>query len=221
MTPIKKNSYIRKVKNITIGSTIALSIFGTSVLQSCGSSDDSGAEDSYEEVEIFEKGVKMFIKETAENKYQIESEVSVPIDSSVAMITKLDGSVMKLSPSEAQSLINNDIQTNEKTIGQNQGLSNVLLFGGMGYLLAKTTSPNYANYRPEMNNGIYGTNKTKSDTTRRRRHGFYGMFYGGIGRYMASNSVTNSIDNSRGIITRPSGARSGFFGGKVRSTFGG
>jgi hypothetical protein len=201
---------------------LIMSLLGSTILESCGgSSDESGAEDSYEEVEVYEKGVKMQISETAKDEYKIMSEEVVSIDSSIAVITKLDGSVLKLNPKEAQELINGDIQKNEAQIGQNRGLSNVLLFGGMGYLLAKTTNPTYAQYRPEMNNGIYTTNKNVSDTTRRRRHGFYGFFYGGGARYVASSAVASNIENSRNIRTRATGARSGFFGGRVRSTFGG
>jgi len=55
MTPLRKSSFIRKVKDITVSSTLALAVLGNTVmLQSCGSSnqDDEG---DYEEVEVYTK----------------------------------------------------------------------------------------------------------------------------------------------------------------------
>lgn len=224
MTIIRKNSFIRKVKDISISSSLALAILGNSVmLQSCNSSNSSDAEDTdYEEVEAYTKGVKTYISETKKGEFKITDEVEVPADSSVAIVTYLDGKKETLSSQAVKALIDNDIKTNSASIGQSNNLSNALLFGGMGYLLAKTISPNYANYRPDLNPK---TSKS-TDTTYRRRHhsGFFffpmmGRFYSSQNALQKSSVIHESIGNSRTIMTRPVGGRSGFFRSTGRSGF--
>ncbi len=220
MTPLRKSSFIRKVKDITVGSTLALAVLGNTVmLQSCGSSNEED-EGDYEEVEVYTKGVKTYITETSKGEFKITDEVEVPADSSVAIVTYLDGKKDTLSPRAVKALIDNEIATNQATIGQSSNLSNALLYGGMGYLLAKTLSPTYSNYRPDMSNGFNSSGSSysnaKQDSSRRRRHvGYYG---GGLGRYYAttsafqkSSSIHQNIGNSRTITSRPVSGRSGFF----------
>jgi hypothetical protein len=222
MTPIRKKAFIRSVKNISISSAIVFSLMGGGVaLQGCGSSENNEDDYSYEEVESYTTGVKMFIEETEKGKYIIKEEVEVPIDSSIAIVKTLDNRELRLKPDEAQRLIDDEIKTNQASIGQSSGLSNVLLYGGMGYLLARTVSPNYGYYRPDMNNGFYGSNRSKADTSRRRRSTFFGRFYGTGARYEEKTALRTNIENSRTTTTRPAGGRSGFFGGKVRSSYSG
>ncbi len=215
MTPISKKTFIKKVKDITICSTIALSIIGNSVaLQSCGS--DSSDEEEYEYEEVYTKGVKTYISETEKGVFKITNEKEVPIDSSVAIVTYLNGRKDSLSPKVVQGLIDSEVKTNPNTIGQSNNLSNALLFGGMGYLLAKTMSPNYATYRPDIN-GVAQNSGSKTDTSRRnnRRHHYGG---GGLMTYYATRSafdrssqIHQNIGNSRTTMARPVGGRSGFF----------
>jgi len=132
----------------------------------------------------------------------------------------LDGKKDTLSPRAVKALIDNEIATNQTQIGQSNNLSNALLYGGMGYLLAKTLSPTYSNYRPDMSNNFSSSNSsyssTKQDSSRRRHHvGYYG---GGIGRYYAtasafqkSSTIHENIGSSRTITSRPISGRSGFF----------
>src|SRR6218665_3119090 len=184
MTPVSTNTFIRKVKDITISSTLALAILGSSfTLQSCNNDSDSDYE--YEEVDVYTKGVKTYISETSKGIFKITDEVEVPADSSIAIVTYLDGKKDTLSPKAVKALIDDEVRTNPNNIGRSDNLSNALLYGGMGYLLAKTLSPNYANYRPDVtpNNGIAQTPTSKNDTTYRRRHGYYG---GGMLRYYAT-----------------------------------
>lgn len=224
MTTIRKNSFIRKVKDISINGSLALAILGNSViLQSCGSSNSSDDQDSdYEEVEAYTKGVKTYISEIKKGEFKITDEVEVPADSSVAIVTYLDGKKETLSSQAVKALIDNDIKTNSAAIGQSNNLSNALLFGGIGYLLAKTISPNYANYRPDLNPK---TSKS-TDTTYRRRHhsGFFffpmmGRFYSSQNAFQKSSGIYESIGNSRTIMARPVGGKSGFFRSTGRSGF--
>ena len=224
MTVIRKNSFIRKVKDISISGSLALAILGNSVmLQSCGNSNSSDDEDTdYEEVETYTKGVKTYISETKKGEFKITDEVEVPADSSVAIVTYLDGKKEILSSQAVKALIDNEIKTNSASVGQNNNLSNALLFGGMGYLLAKTLSPNYSNYRPDLN----PKTSNSTDTTYRRRHhsGFFffpmmGRYYSSQNAFQKSSGIHESIGNSRTIMTRPVGGRTGFFRSTGRSGF--
>ncbi|MFY7910097.1 MAG: hypothetical protein ACOVO2_11115, partial [Emticicia sp.] len=126
MTPISKKTFIKKVKDITISSTIALTIMGNSVmLQSCGSSS-SDEEEEYTYEEVYTKGVKTYISETEKGVFKITNEKEVPIDSSVAIVTYLDGKKDSLSPKVVQGLIDSEVKTNPNTIGQSSNLSNAL-----------------------------------------------------------------------------------------------
>lgn len=218
MTPVSTNTFIRKVKDITISSTLALAILGTSfTLQSCNNNSDSDYE--YEEVEVYTKGVKTYISETSKGIFRITDEVEVPADSSIAIVTYLDGRKDTLSPKAVKALIDDEVRTNPTTIGKSDNLSNALLFGGMGYLLAKTLSPNYAQYRPDVtpNSAIAQSHSSKNDTTHRRRHGFYGggmgmmYYYATAAAFQKSNAIHQNIGNSRSIMSRPVGGKSGFF----------
>jgi hypothetical protein len=216
MTPVSTHTFIRKVKDITISSTLALAILGSSfTLQSCN--NDSESDYEYEEVDVYTKGVKTYIAETSKGIFKITDEVEVPADSSIAIVTYLDGKKDTLSPKAVKALIDDEVRTNPTTIGRSDNLSNALLYGGMGYLLAKTLSPNYAQYRPDVNpnNGIAQNHSSKNDTTYRRHHGYYG---GGMLRYYAtaaafrkSSEIHQNISHSRTTMSRPVGGKSGFF----------
>lgn len=217
MTPVRTKSFIRKVKDITISSTLALAILGGGMtLQSCGGSDDDY---EYEEVEVYTKGVKTYISETSKGVFKISEEKEVPADSSAAIVTYLDGRQEKLSPSIVKSLIDNEIKTDSASIGEKSNLPNALLFGGMGYLLAKTVSPNYATYRPDVTLVQANNSTSKSDSTNRRH--YHRSHFGGSGIMMAyfltsgafnrSNSIHQNIGSSRTTVSRPVGGRSGFF----------
>ena len=214
MTPTSKKTFIKKVKDITISSTIALTIMGNSVaLQSCGS--DSSNEEEYEYEEVYTKGIKTYISETSKGIFKITNEKEVAIDSSVAIVSYLNGKKDSLSPKVVQGLIDSEVKSNPNTIGQSNNLSNALLFGGMGYLLAKTMSPNYTTYRPDVNGIQSNKLSSKSDTARNRRNHFYGGrmmgYYATASAFNRSSQIHQNIGNSRTTITRPSGGRSGFF----------
>jgi Tfp pilus assembly protein PilX len=117
MTPISKKYFIKKVKDITINSTIALTIMGNSVaLQSCGS--NSSNENDYEYEEVYTKGVKTYISETSKGIFKITNEKEVAIDSSVAIVSYLDGQKDSISPKVVQGLIDSEVKSNPTTSGQ-------------------------------------------------------------------------------------------------------
>lgn len=218
MTPLSTNTFIRKVKDITISSTLAIAILGSSfTLQSCNSSSDGDYE--YEEVEVYTKGVKTYISETSKGIFKITDEVEVPADSSIAIVTYLDGKKDTLSPKAVKALIDDEVRTNPNTIGKSDNLSNALLFGGMGYLLAKTLSPEYTNYRPDVTpgNGVVQNHTSKNDSTHRRRHGYYGggmgmlHYYATSAAFQKSTGIHQNIGHSRTTMSRPTGGKTGFF----------
>lgn len=227
MTPISKRVFIKKVKDITISSTLALAILGGGMsLQSCGNNSEDDYE--YEEVEVYSKGVKTYISETSKGVFKIANETEVPADSSAAIVSYLDGRKETLSPQIVKGLIDSELKTDSATIGESSNLPNALLFGGMGYLLAKTVSPNYMTYRPDVT-GVQANNsteKTKSDSTHRTH--YHRSHFGGSGLMMAyfltsgafnrSNSIHQNIGNSRSTVTRPVGGRTGFFHGASRAS---
>ncbi|MFC0184376.1 hypothetical protein SAMN04515674_102105 [Pseudarcicella hirudinis] len=223
---ISKNAFIRKVKDITIGSSISLALLGSAfMLQSCGSSgsDDEG---DYEEVETYTRGVKTYITETSKGVFRITDEVKVPIDSSVAIVTYLSGKKDTLHQEAVKALIDSEIKTNPHGIGQSNNLSNALLYGGMGYMLANIMGSNnqYSFYR----GGGYNTSSgqqypnTSRDTSGRRHYGSgtFMRYYASRSLFNRSQSIQESVGSSRVFTSRPSGGRSGFFHSTGRS-FGG
>lgn len=216
MTPISKKTFIKKVKDITIGGTIALTILGGSLaLQSCGS--DSSDEEEYSYDEVYTKGVKTYISETSKGVFKITDEKEVSIDSSVAIVSYLDAKKDSLSPKVVQGLIDSEVKSSPKTIGESNNLSNALLFGGMGYLLAKTVSPSYANYRPDVNGVAQNPSSSKTDTSRHHRRNHFGggmgmmAYYATTSAFNRSSQIHQNIGNSRTTMARPAGGRSGFF----------
>jgi hypothetical protein len=218
MTPIRTKTFIKKVKDITISSTLALAILGGGMtLQSCGGSSDEDYE--YEEVEVYSKGVKTYISETSKGIFKISDEKEVPADSSEAIVSYLDGRKESLSPQIVKGLIDSEIKIDSASIGEKSNLPNALLFGGMGYLLAKTVSPNYMTYRPDVV-GVQANNSTSKTDSTNRRHYHRSHFGGGnmlmayyltSGVFNRSNSIHQNIGNSRTTVSRPVGGRSGFF----------
>jgi hypothetical protein len=234
MTPILRNTFIRKVKNISISSSLALALLGnTAMLQSCGSSSSEDEYEEIEEVEAYTKGVKTYISETSKGEFKITNEEIVTVDSSQAIVKYLDGREERLSAEAAKNLIDYDIANNQTSIGQNNSLSNALLFGGMGFLLAKTMSPNYVQYRPEIssqNTGYNANNSTnKKDTVRHRSHhsglgstlGFIMMsrYFMNSGVMNRSSGIYENISQSRTTAYRPVNSKSGFFRGTGRTSF--
>ncbi len=213
MTPLRQHSFIRQIKDITVSSTLAFLVLGnTALLQSCGSSEQDN--EDYEEVEVYNKGVRTYISEVSRGDFKITKEESVPANNAVAIVTYLDGKKDTLSPRAVKALIDNEITTHRSSIGQSNNLSNALLFGGMGYLLAKTLSPSYSSFRPDMANNFTNYQDTDTNNPHRNRHhssGILSRYFVSKKTYEQSRGIHEHINSSRTVSTRPTGGKSGFF----------
>jgi hypothetical protein len=206
-----KKSYIRKVKSISIGGSLSILLAAgfTGSLQSCGSNE---SEADYEVEEKYSQGVKTYITETEAGKFKITDEVSVPADSSKAIVTYLDGRVEELTKEQSKALIDKEIATNgSERVGQGFGLGNALLYGGMGYFLARTLSPSYGQYRPPYRDDERRTNGTSTAAAAASR-----KYYANESAYTKSNAATSTISKSRTFTSKPSSSRGGFFGRSSR-----
>ncbi|CAG5070646.1 hypothetical protein DYBT9623_03191 [Dyadobacter sp. CECT 9623] len=196
MTQIRKGSFIKSVKDISIGGALAIALLSGISLGSCSSNEEDEAAYSYEET-TFTKGIRSHIKEVKPGEFKIISEDNVPPDSSGAVVTYLDGHSDNLSPEAAKALIDEEIRTNQSSVGHHSGLSTMLLYGGMGYLLGRNNNNGYINnYR---NSG--GANASG--------------VYSNPAAYQKSQNTFRQVDASRTtrtVNTRPSGGRKGFFG---------
>jgi hypothetical protein len=194
MTQIRKGAFVRSIKEISIGSALAVALLsGMTGLSSCSSNDDEEAY-SYEET-TYTKGIRSHIKEVKPGEFKITDEENVAADSSVAIVTYLDGHTDTLSTSAAKALIDNEIRDNRAYVGHHSGLSTMLLYGGMGYLLGRNSNNGYINnYRNDnVSRGVYANSST----------------------YERSQSAFRQADASRTtrtVTSRPSGGRKGFFG---------
>ena len=195
MTQLRKGSFIKRAKDISISSALALALFSSGmIMPGCSSNDDDEAAYSYEET-TYSKGIRSHIKEVSPGKFKIIDEESVDADKSVAIVTYLDGHTDSLSTAASKALIDSEIKNNQSNVGHHSGLSSMLLYGGMGYLLGRNSSNGYINnYR--------GNGDSRG-------------FYANPGAYDKSQSAVRDINSSRStrvVNTRPSSGRSGFFG---------
>ena len=195
MTQLRKGSFIKKVKDISISSALALAILSTGMMMPGCSSNDDESDYSYEET-TYSKGIRSHIKEVKPGEFKIMDEENVAADKSVAIVSYLDGHTDSLSTAAAKALIDNEIRTNQNNVGHHSGLSTMLLYGGMGYMLGRNSGNGYINnYRQQNTNP--------------------GGYYGSAGAYSKSQGAVQAVNSSRStrvVNSRPSGGRSGFFG---------
>lgn len=207
MTLQRKGSSIRRVRDIAVGSTLALAVLtGAPLLQSCGGGNQDREETYTREETTFSRGVKTYITEVEPGVFKVTDEVPTAADSSVAIVRYYDGHRDTLNAASAKALIDNEINTRQASVGQGFSLGNALLYGGMGYLLATT-----------LNNSRYAAYRQQYDGSR---------FYTNPSTYQRAQTIGQQISSSRSTRTvtgtRPAGGRSGFFGGRSGSRgFGG
>jgi hypothetical protein len=219
MTPIRKQAIIRRVKDITLGTTLSLALLNGSVmLQSCGSSDNNdrysesdGDEqpqaDRYSEsdgdeqpqADRFGKGVLSYITETSPGNFKVTDEQQVGPERAGAIVNYADGHRDTLSVAAAQALVRNDSSTrhyfnNPSSYGQyhSNGLANALLWGGLGYMIGRQFS---------------GGSGFNSDRDRRYSQGVYTN----PSVYARSTDIGRDVNRSRITSSRPRSGRSGFF----------
>ncbi|WP_026628576.1 hypothetical protein [Dyadobacter alkalitolerans] len=195
MTQLRKGSFLKRAKDISISSALAITILSSGIgMTGCGSSEDEEAY-SYEET-TYSKGIRSHIKEVKPGEFKITDEESVDADKSVAIVTYLDGHTDSLSTTAAKALIDDEIRNNQSSVGHHSGLSTMLLYGGMGYMLGRSSNNAYMNnYR---GNG-----------------GAARGFYSDPNVYNKSQSAVQQANASRStrmVTSRPKGGRNGFFG---------
>ncbi|PMD97515.1 hypothetical protein BWI97_07765 [Siphonobacter sp. BAB-5405] len=208
MTPTKKGTFVRKAKDITIGGTLTLALLtGAITLQSCGNNSEERQYETREET-TFGKGVRTYITETSPGEFKITDEVSVAADSAQAIVRYYDGHRDTLTAQAAKALIDKEVINNQQYHAGHSGLGSALLWGGMGYFLANS-----------LNNRRYQQFQTQYGDQQRSR------FYTNPAVFSRSNNVRQEVQSSRRTQTvrtsRPSGGRSGFFGGSRSRSYGG
>ncbi len=206
MTPLRRHAVLRRVKDITLSTTLSLALLnGAVMLQSCGSNNSD--EEQAEQTETrFEKGVRTYITETAPGNFKITDEVQTGPGQAGAIVNYFDGHRDTLSVEAAKKLVETDKSTSTYLNNPNayqqyhhNGLANVLLWGSLGYMLGRNNSSQYVNDQRRYGAGVYANSSL----------------------YQRSTQVAENVRSSRVTRTvRPSGGRSGFFGGRSRS-FGG
>ncbi len=202
MTVIRKHALIRRVQDIGLSTTLSLALLnGSAILQSCGNNRDTNESSDYEQVETFGKGVTTFITETAPGEFKIMDEQQSGPDKAGAIVRYQDGHIDTLSVAAARRLVETDPSTQrylQNPSGYHSyhrnGLANALLWGGLGYMLGRSTAPQYRQDQQRYGSG----------------------FYASSGLYNRSRQIGESVRSSRVVSSRPSGGRGGFFGGRSR-----
>lgn len=202
MTPLRQHAIIRRVKDITLSTTLSLALLnGAVMLQSCGNNSDENETARTET--SFGKGVRTYITETAPGNFKITDEIQAEPGQAGAIVSYFDGHRDTLSVEAAKKLVETDKSTstylhNPNAYGaqHHNGLANVLLWGGLGYMLGRSTAPLYRADEQRYGSGVYAN----------------------PGLYNRSTQIRDNVRTSRVVrTTRPSGGRSGFFGGRSRS----
>lgn len=220
MTLKRKNAIIRKIKDITVSSTLMFALLSSSaVLQSC-----DGGEEGTEQVHT--KSVQTYIQETEPNKFQItHEEVGEDDQVSQAYINFLNGTTKVLTLDEAQQLLAQQAPDTTVSVAQNQ---------------IDTTSATTSVSRPNTvgNNTAY--NDMNSGTAHYQNHSGGGslstiLYYSALGNmlgrhqhsyapsyfyhspesYNRSFNTNTTLKNS--VSSRPRSSSSGFFGSSSRS----
>ncbi len=199
MTLIRRHAVLRRVKDITLSTTLTVALLsGSAVLQSCGNNNNRDEEQRTET--SFKRGVRTYITETAPGTFKITDEVETDPTKAGAIVSYHDGHRDTLSVEAAKRLVETDKSTstylnNPQGYHHSSGLANVLLWGSMGYMLGRSSGSQYRADAQRYGSGVYANS----------------------GLYQRSARVGENIRTSRVTRTvRPSGGRSGFFGGRSR-----
>lgn len=179
----RKGAIIRKIKDITISSTLSLALMGsTGWIQGCGN-------DRREEYEVvFTKGMQTSITETEKGVFKITDEKVVGEGESRAIVTFLNGKTDTLSLEQAKRIVesspdNANWDNNEQVANgayHGGGLSNALMYGALGYYMGRSM-----NSRPNPG------------------------FYANPDVYSRSQQHSTVVQNSR--VNRPVNSSRGFF----------
>jgi hypothetical protein len=200
MSPIKKGSAIRRIREIGIGGSLAVVLMSNGwLVSSCSSANDETSY-SYEEV-ADTLGVRSYIKEIRKGEFTITKEESVKPSEAGAVVTYLDGRTETITPEQAKTMVESEINTATNGTSEyrssSSGLSSMLLYGGLGYMMGRSMGgSNIASFREQNRSNAAGV-------------------YSSPAAYQNSQSVMRNVESSRTtrvVNSRPSGGRSGFFG---------
>jgi hypothetical protein len=184
----RKGAFIRKVKDITISSTLSLGLLGTTLFMQ-GCDNNGSADQNTEEYEVaFTKGMQTHIQETEKGVFKITDEKVVGEGESKAIVTFLNGQTDTLSLEAAKRIVDaegsNWDDNNQQEVRQGYygggGLSSVLMYGALGYYMGRSM-----NSRP--NPGYYASPDV----------------------YNRAQQHTSTIQSSR--ISRPVNSSKGYF----------
>lgn len=210
-----KKPTVRLVKDITVGASLGLLLFGSSpMLQSCGSDNNEesyDADEPAEKIPPFSRPVKTYITETKPGEFKITDEISVSDASqAMAIVRYQNGKRDTLNAANAKKLVMSDSTTKQyfrnpdQYYGNNHqhsSLSSVLLWGSMGYMLGR-------------NSGMRSYN---ADRERQYSSGVYAN----SAAYGRSSQIHNDYQSHRArVAARPSGGRTGFFSRSRSGGFG-
>ena len=198
MTPVRRHAVLRRVKDITLSTTLTLALLsGPVILQSCS---NNSTDDEQQTETRFKRGVRTYITETAPGNFKITDESETEPDKAGAIVSYYDGHRDTLSVEAAKRLVETDQSTstylrNPQAYQHRSGLANVLLWGSMGYMLGRSSSPQYRDDARRYGAGVYANSALYQRSTR-------------VGENVRTSRVTRTV--------RPSRGRSGFFGGRSR-----
>ncbi len=198
MTLIRRHAVLRRVKDITLSTTLTVALLsGSAVLQSCGSNN---TDDEQRTETSFKRGVRTYITETAPGNFKITDEEETDPTKAGAIVSYQDGHRDTLSVEAAKRLVETDKSTstylnNPQGYHHSSGLANVLLWGSMGYMLGRSSGPQYRADAQRYGAGVYANSSLYQRSAR-------------VGENVRTSRVTRTV--------RPSGGRSGFFGGRSR-----
>jgi hypothetical protein len=186
----RKGAIIRKIKDITISSTLSLALLGSAGwMEGCS---NERREDEYEVV--FTKGMQTSIVETEKGVFKITDEKVVAEGESKAIITFLNGNTDTLTIEQAKRIVENS-QENKNWDNDEQvanrghhggGLSSALMYGALGYYMGRSM-----NSRP--NPGFYANPDVYS---RSQQHS----------TVVQNSRVSRPVNSSRGFFRSSSGA---------------
>jgi hypothetical protein len=203
MTPLRKHAVLRRVKDITLSTTLSVALLtGAASLQSCG---NNRSDESERTETSFGKGVRTYITETAPGNFKITDEVPAQPGQAGAIVSYADGHRDTLSVEAAKRLVDSDESTrnyanNPNGYHHHNGLANVLLWGSLGYMLGRNNSGQYYNDRQRYGAGVYANQNLYQRSSQ-------------LGETVRASLVTRTV--------RPSGGRSGFFGSRGGRSFSG
>jgi hypothetical protein len=138
MVMIRKSAFIKKVKDITLGSTLSLALLGSGMMLS--SCKEEGAQR-----EIYTKGVLTHVTEVEEGVFKITDEQVVAPEESGAYVYYLDGRRETLNIEQARQIATIQADTTAAPLNSQDpqqhyrggGLGNVLYWGALGYMIGR------------------------------------------------------------------------------------